>query len=147
MPGYKVVKYTPDQSTLELYKENGNIKISVNFSSKTNEFFKKCLSYCNFLWNTGPLRLKHWDDKIGLIFYIFHIVKDGGIAIIDQLIASHAKYFIGSYESTFSFRIQEEREIMGFPAKVPLFFILLLLFRSLKFDLNLNLDLFCGRFR
>jgi len=43
--------------------------------------------------------------------------KDGGVAIIDQLICSHAKYFIGSYESTFSFRIQEEREIMGFPVK------------------------------
>ncbi|XP_062580232.1 GDP-fucose protein O-fucosyltransferase 2-like [Saccostrea cucullata] len=40
--------------------------------------------------------------------------KDGGIAIIDQWIAAHARYFIGSYESTFSFRIQEEREILGF---------------------------------
>ncbi len=40
--------------------------------------------------------------------------KDGGIAIIDQLICSHARYFIGTYESTFSFRIQEEREILGF---------------------------------
>jgi len=40
--------------------------------------------------------------------------KDGGVAIIDQSICSHAKYFIGSRESTFTFRIQEEREIMGF---------------------------------
>lgn len=40
--------------------------------------------------------------------------KDGGVAIIDQWIAAHARYFIGSYESTFSFRIQEEREILGF---------------------------------
>ena len=40
--------------------------------------------------------------------------KDGGIAVIDQIICSHAKYFVGSYESTFSFRIQEEREMMGF---------------------------------
>ena len=57
-----------------------------------------------------------------LYFIVLHLGvpcgQDGGIAIIDQLIASHAKYFIGSYESTFSFRIQEEREIMGFPAKV-----------------------------
>jgi len=43
--------------------------------------------------------------------------KDGGMAIIDQSICSHATYFIGSYESTFTFRIQEEREIMGFPLK------------------------------
>ncbi|XP_051175782.1 GDP-fucose protein O-fucosyltransferase 2 [Leptopilina boulardi] len=41
--------------------------------------------------------------------------KDGGIAIIDQIICSHARYFIGTLESTFTFRIQEEREIIGFP--------------------------------
>ncbi|XP_044591061.1 GDP-fucose protein O-fucosyltransferase 2 isoform X1 [Cotesia glomerata] len=43
--------------------------------------------------------------------------KDGGIAIIDQIISSHAKYFIGTYESTFTFRIQEDREILGLPIK------------------------------
>ncbi|XP_066949925.1 GDP-fucose protein O-fucosyltransferase 2 [Macrobrachium rosenbergii] len=42
---------------------------------------------------------------------------DGGIAIIDQIICSYARFFIGSYESTFSFRIQEEREILGFPVE------------------------------
>ena len=40
--------------------------------------------------------------------------KMGGIAIIDQIICSHARYFMGTKESTFSFRIQEEREIMCF---------------------------------
>merc|ERR1712226_444413 len=40
-----------------------------------------------------------------------------GVAIIDQSICSHARYFLGSYESTFTFRIQEEREIHGFPTK------------------------------
>ena len=39
---------------------------------------------------------------------------DGGVAIIDQSICSHARYFIGTSESTFTFRIQEEKEIMGF---------------------------------
>jgi len=43
--------------------------------------------------------------------------KKGGVAIIDQIICAHAAYFIGSKESTFSFRIQEEREIMGFTAE------------------------------
>ncbi|KAK2713867.1 GDP-fucose protein O-fucosyltransferase 2-like isoform X2 [Artemia franciscana] len=38
-------------------------------------------------------------------------ILDGGVAIVDQIICACAKYFIGSYESTFSFRIQEEREI------------------------------------
>jgi len=41
--------------------------------------------------------------------------KMGGLAIIDQIICSHARYFTGTKESTFSFRIQEEREIMCFP--------------------------------
>lgn len=39
--------------------------------------------------------------------------KDGGISIIDQIICSRAKFFIGTKESTFSLRIQEEREILG----------------------------------
>ena len=41
-------------------------------------------------------------------------LKDGGVAIMDQIICSHARYFIGTRESTFTFRIQEEREMMGF---------------------------------
>ncbi|CEF65573.1 GDP-fucose protein O-fucosyltransferase 2 [Strongyloides ratti] len=41
-------------------------------------------------------------------------LSDGGISIIDQYICSHARAFIGSYVSTFSFRIHEDREIMGF---------------------------------
>jgi len=45
------------------------------------------------------------------------LFQDGGVAIIDQSICSHARYFIGSKESTFTFRIQEEREIMGFELK------------------------------
>lgn len=61
---------------------------------------------------------------------------DGGIAIVDQIICSHARlvkrmqrihmylffenvpifrFFIGTYESTFTYRIYEEREILGFP--------------------------------
>ncbi|XP_075156562.1 O-fucosyltransferase 2 [Haematobia irritans] len=42
-------------------------------------------------------------------------IKDGGIAIIDQIICSHAHFFVGTYESTFTYRIYEEREILGFP--------------------------------
>ncbi|KAJ8963976.1 hypothetical protein NQ314_005235 [Rhamnusium bicolor] len=42
--------------------------------------------------------------------------KEGGVAIIDQIICSYARYFIGTHDSTFTFRIQEEREILGFPS-------------------------------
>lgn len=44
-------------------------------------------------------------------------LSDGQLAVVDQIICSHAKYFIGTHESTFSFRIQEEREILGFPSR------------------------------
>ncbi|XP_076751412.1 PUB and ZnF_RBZ domain-containing protein tamozhennic isoform X4 [Xylocopa sonorina] len=49
--------------------------------------------------------------------YVLNKFKDGGVAIIDQIICSYARYFIGTHESTFTFRIQEDREIIGFPAK------------------------------
>lgn len=42
---------------------------------------------------------------------------DGGVAIIEQIICSHGRYFIGTQPSTFTFRIQEEREILGFPVE------------------------------
>ncbi|XP_050099808.1 GDP-fucose protein O-fucosyltransferase 2 [Anopheles aquasalis] len=45
------------------------------------------------------------------------VLKDGGIAIIDQIVCSHAYYFVGTYESTFTYRIYEEREILGFPTE------------------------------
>ncbi|XP_049545987.1 GDP-fucose protein O-fucosyltransferase 2 [Anopheles darlingi] len=45
------------------------------------------------------------------------VLKDGGIAIVDQIVCSHAHYFVGTYESTFTYRIYEEREILGFPTE------------------------------
>lgn len=41
-------------------------------------------------------------------------ISPGEVAIVDQWISAHAEYFIGTLESTFSLRIQEEREILGF---------------------------------
>ena len=41
------------------------------------------------------------------------VFVDGGVAIIDQWICAHASYFVGSYESTFSFRIREDRQLLG----------------------------------
>lgn len=64
------------------------------------------------------------QDEIGNNFNVFRYTPtkrvideygDGGVAIIDQIICSYARYFTGTHESTFSFRIQEEREILGFP--------------------------------
>lgn len=39
---------------------------------------------------------------------------DGGVAIIDQWISAHGRYFIGTTYSTFSFRIREDRQFLGF---------------------------------
>lgn len=48
----------------------------------------------------------------------YHVqLADGGLAIIDQIICSHARWFIGTFESTFTYRIYEEREILGFPTE------------------------------
>lgn len=41
-------------------------------------------------------------------------LSDGEISIVDQWICAHARYFIGTHVSTFSYRIQEDREILGF---------------------------------
>lgn len=41
-------------------------------------------------------------------------LSPGEVAIIDQIIARHSEFFVGTLESTFSFKIQEEREILGF---------------------------------
>ena len=38
---------------------------------------------------------------------------DGGVAIIEQWIAAHAKYFIGTKESTVTYRIFEDRQLLG----------------------------------
>ncbi|XP_054569595.1 GDP-fucose protein O-fucosyltransferase 2 isoform X2 [Eptesicus fuscus] len=45
------------------------------------------------------------------------LFKDGGVAIIDQWVCAHARFFIGTSVSTFSFRIHEEREILGLDPK------------------------------
>lgn len=43
-----------------------------------------------------------------------HQLKDGGVAIVDQLVCAYARHFVGTYESTFTYRIYEEREVLGF---------------------------------
>ena len=63
--------------------------------------------------------IDYLKSKLPLVKYdapkkILHNYGDGGVAIIDQWICAHAKYYIGTCESTFSFRIHEERDILGF---------------------------------
>ena len=55
----------------------------------------------------------------GLVWYTptdeeLRTFHDGGVAIIDQWIAAHAKFFIGTSYSTFSYRIREDRQFLGF---------------------------------
>lgn len=55
------------------------------------------------------LRYQPSKDKL-------HELGDGGVAIVDQWICANAQYFIGTDPSTFTFRINEDREILGFPS-------------------------------
>ena len=41
---------------------------------------------------------------------------DGGVAIVEQWICANARHFIGTDPSTFTFRINEDRELMRMPA-------------------------------
>nr|CAD7398616.1 unnamed protein product [Timema cristinae] len=57
-----------------------------------------------------PLDLVTLLSNIPLVYrYSQHV------HLLKTLCDCHCRYFIGTYESTFSFRIQEEREILGFP--------------------------------
>ena len=76
--------------------------------------------HLNVSWLELETLRSYFSPKYHLVLYqpTFEIrqeILDGGAAIIEQIVCSRAKYFIGSFESTFSFRIQEEREILGFP--------------------------------
>ena len=54
-------------------------------------------------------------DGISLFRFTANDLSDVEISIVDQIIASKARYFIGTHSSTFSYRIREDREIMHFP--------------------------------
>ncbi|TKR64379.1 hypothetical protein L596_024925 [Steinernema carpocapsae] len=53
----------------------------------------------------GKVEIKRFDAST---------VSDGAASVIDQWICAHSAYFTGTHHSTFSFRIQEDREILGF---------------------------------
>ncbi|ODN02946.1 GDP-fucose protein O-fucosyltransferase 2 [Orchesella cincta] len=56
------------------------------------------------------------SEMPGTTVYFFRSEKisDGECAILDQIICSFSKHFIGTRDSTFTLRIFEEREILGF---------------------------------
>ena len=102
-----------------------------NLQSAAEQLLKKCQIHQVsrvFLATDAPKKeiekLKSFFPKeIEIVNFVpdqetFKNIKDGGAAIVEQIICSKAKYFVGSPESTFTFRIQEEREIMGFDAKM-----------------------------
>ncbi|CAF4115797.1 unnamed protein product [Adineta steineri] len=74
--------------------------------NEIDELRQYAYNICNI--STNQIYTYRPDEKV------LEKILDGGKAIIDQWICAHARYFLGSYESTFSFRIQEDREIFGF---------------------------------
>lgn len=86
-----------------------------------SKFKKHCLLHC-FVFPEFTQLEKLLSPTYTVLKYnptaeITDKYKEGGIAIIEQIICSYARLFVGTHESTFSFRIQEEREILGFPVK------------------------------
>ncbi|KAK0420778.1 hypothetical protein QR680_014881 [Steinernema hermaphroditum] len=53
----------------------------------------------------GKVEVKRFDAST---------VSDGTASVVDQWICAHSDYFIGTHLSTFSFRIHEDREILGY---------------------------------
>ncbi|KAM7537567.1 hypothetical protein Aperf_G00000074450 [Anoplocephala perfoliata] len=60
----------------------------------------------------APHRVYRFTEE----FSPYYVLLPGEVAIVDQWICAHARFFVGSAPSTFTFRITEEREIMGFPS-------------------------------
>ncbi|CAJ0579041.1 unnamed protein product, partial [Mesorhabditis spiculigera] len=105
----------------DFVKAHGNELPSIKGTAK---IVKKLLKQENltkiFLSTDAPIedifRLKEYVGDKGEIFtFEDDQLSDGEIAIIHQIICSRARYFTGSHVSTFSFRIQEDREILKFP--------------------------------
>lgn len=104
MPTLRSVSYQIKESLLEL----GVNKVYLSSDCSGVEFH----DFLSFMHGYRVLKYKAKNrselEQLG----------DGGIAIIDQIICSHARKFIGTYESTFTYRIYEEREILGFPQEL-----------------------------
>uniref|UniRef100_A0A915D7K3 GDP-fucose protein O-fucosyltransferase 2 n=1 Tax=Ditylenchus dipsaci TaxID=166011 RepID=A0A915D7K3_9BILA len=45
-------------------------------------------------------------------------MSDAAVSIVDQWVCAHARHFVGTHLSTFSFRIHEDREILGSPLRL-----------------------------
>lgn len=60
------------------------------------------------------IQLRANEYNITVTYFDREDLHPGEIAIIDQWIASHGRAFIGTFQSTFTFRVFEERQIMNF---------------------------------
>ncbi|KAF8359706.1 pad-2, partial [Pristionchus pacificus] len=96
------IKGAAEQIT-ELAKEYGVKKAFVATDAPKEEIEKlrKQLKITLYTFTPGP------EEKL----------IDGASAIVEQIICSWARAFTGSHVSTFSYRIQEDREIRGFPVE------------------------------
>ncbi len=106
-----------------LYGHSERVPSLLGAANQTRDILKKYDLKTVFVATDAPLSEYNSFEKYLHGYRVWHFVptkevkqkfKDGGIAIIDQWICAHGRYFIGTAESTFSFRIQEEREILGF---------------------------------
>ncbi|EDO42964.1 predicted protein, partial [Nematostella vectensis] len=106
-----------------LYAHPDKVPSLDNVAKQLKKFLKKEKLEKVFLSTdadqSGKCNVDYLKSKLPIVKYdppqrILEKFGDGGVAIIDQWICAHARFFIGTCESTFSFRIYEERDILGF---------------------------------
>nr|CDS33120.1 GDP fucose protein O fucosyltransferase 2 [Hymenolepis microstoma] len=103
--------YTAAMQTLQAIKQSIkflepfiNESSSLSIYLATDADLEDCVEFQRLV---APHKVYRFIDKSLL---------PGEVAIIDQWICAHARFFVGSVPSTFTFRIAEEREIIGFPS-------------------------------
>nr|CAD7428933.1 unnamed protein product [Timema monikensis] len=130
LPKYQLFRYTPSKTVKEIYKDGGVAIIDQIICSHASSHHQPI----NQIKHKGAFGRGPWTvsrRRRGCQIVSFQAGVRGalqrgkrGVAKEEELVEKEdrrklcggtKRYFIGTYESTFSFRIQEEREILGFP--------------------------------
>ena len=82
--------------------------LNLSFVFLSTDSTKEEVEYIKYKLGYRAVRFDPTPDQLSSI-------GDGGVSIVDQWIAGHGRYFIGSAESTFSFRICEDRQLKRIP--------------------------------
>lgn len=123
---YVSVHWRRQDFALSRYKEVPSAKSSAIQIDKMVKEFDSALKNVYVATDAPTSELNELISHLSALNYkVFHFIpdaeelsaySDGGIAVVEQIICSRSAFFIGTHESTFTYRIQEEREILGYPS-------------------------------